>query len=148
MFLYLVLSQHRILYISTLNFQMALYTRNQLNIRTTANFLLAYAANNKNCRPYLKKYFTASIRLPSDWIDVAEQYQVCYYSGCLMLVDQVVWLKVFSTYVELLWLRDHCDIHRFSMEKRLLLFSLYDKAIIDTFVELLWQKIIVFVEFL
>ena len=55
---------------------MALYTRNELNIRTTANFLLAYASNHKLCRPFLKKFFKASIRLPSDWIDVAEQYQV------------------------------------------------------------------------
>ena len=55
---------------------MALYTRNELNIRTTANFLLAFASNNKACRPYLRKYYQTSIRLPSDWIDVAEQYQV------------------------------------------------------------------------
>ena len=55
---------------------MALYTRNNLNIRTTANFLLAYASYTPLCRPYLKKYFCESIRLPSDWIDVAEQYQV------------------------------------------------------------------------
>ena len=53
----------------------ALYTRCELNIRTTANFLLALAANLHNCRPHIGKYFSASIRLPSDWIEVAEIYQ-------------------------------------------------------------------------
>ncbi len=56
--------------------KVALYTRNELNIRVTANFLLAYASYTISCRPYLRKYFSASIRLPSDWIDVAELYQV------------------------------------------------------------------------
>ena len=55
--------------------KLALYTRCDLNIRTTANFLLALAANMQNCRPFLKKYFSSSIRLPSDWIEVAEIYQ-------------------------------------------------------------------------
>ena len=55
--------------------KLALYTRCDLNIRTTANFLLALAANIPSCRPFLKKYFTSSIRLPSDWIEVAEIYQ-------------------------------------------------------------------------
>ena len=53
----------------------ALYTRCDLNIRTTANFLLALAANIHSCRPHLKKYYCSSIRLPSDWIEVAEIYQ-------------------------------------------------------------------------
>ena len=55
--------------------KLALYTRCDLNIRTTGNFLLALAANIQNCRPFLKKYFSASVRLPSDWIEVAEIYQ-------------------------------------------------------------------------
>jgi telomerase protein component 1 len=55
--------------------KVALYTRCDLNIRSTANFLLALSANNLTHRPYLKKYFNASIRLPSDWIEVAEIYQ-------------------------------------------------------------------------
>ena len=55
--------------------KVALYTRCDLNIRTTANFLLALASNIPNCRPYLKKYYSASIRLPSDWIEVAEVFQ-------------------------------------------------------------------------
>ena len=55
--------------------KLALYTRVNLNIRTTANFLLALAANLPSCRPYLRKYYSASIKLPSDWIEVAEIYQ-------------------------------------------------------------------------
>ncbi len=58
--------------------KVAIYTRLNLNIRTTANFLLALAAKLPNCRPYLKKYFSASIRLPSDWIEVAEIYQALH----------------------------------------------------------------------
>ena len=57
-------------------FQLALYTRRELNIRITPNFMLAAAAYNTACRPYLRKYFSATTMLPSDWIDVAEQYQV------------------------------------------------------------------------
>ena len=55
--------------------KLALYTRCDLNIRTTANFLLALAANIQSCRLFLKKYFSSSVRLPSDWIEVAEIYQ-------------------------------------------------------------------------
>ena len=55
--------------------KLAIYTRNELNIRTTANFLLALAANISYCRPFLKKYFNATINIPSDWIEVAEVYQ-------------------------------------------------------------------------
>ena len=54
--------------------KVALYTRRDLNIRTTANFLLALASNMHGCRPFLKKYYSTVIRLPSDWIEVAEIY--------------------------------------------------------------------------
>ena len=55
--------------------KVALYTRCNLNIRTTANFLLALASNLHSCRPHLRKYFPRAILLPSDWIEVAEVYQ-------------------------------------------------------------------------
>ena len=61
--------------------KLALYTRRDLNIRTTANFLLALAANVPGCRPFLKKYYCSSIRLPSDWIEVAEIYQAFHDSS-------------------------------------------------------------------
>ena len=56
--------------------KLAVYVRNDLNIRSTANFLLALAANSKPCTPFLKKYFKHIIRLPSDWLDVAALYQM------------------------------------------------------------------------
>ena len=55
--------------------KVALYTRCNLNIRTTANFLLALASTLHSCRPHLRKYLPSAIRLPSDWIEVAEVYQ-------------------------------------------------------------------------
>ena len=45
-------------------------------LRTTSNFLLSLAAFLEPCRPFLKKYFCAAVRLPTDWIEVAELYQV------------------------------------------------------------------------
>lgn len=55
--------------------KLGIYTRLNLNIRTTANFLVALAAKLPACRPYLRKYYSATIKLPSDWIEVAEIYQ-------------------------------------------------------------------------
>ncbi|XP_011406078.1 PREDICTED: telomerase protein component 1-like [Amphimedon queenslandica] len=55
--------------------KVALYTRCDLNIRATANYLLAIAASDPAYRPHLKKYYSASVRLPSDWIEIAEMYQ-------------------------------------------------------------------------
>ena len=54
--------------------KLALYTRRNLNIRTTANFLLGLAAVLNAPRPFLKKYFCAAVQLPSDWIEIAEIY--------------------------------------------------------------------------
>lgn len=51
--------------------KLALYVRDDLNIRSTANYLIAMASNIKECQPYVRKYFKASIRLPSDWLEVA-----------------------------------------------------------------------------
>jgi len=43
--------------------------------RSTANYLLAMAANIKECQPFIRKYFKYAVRLPSDWLDVAATYQ-------------------------------------------------------------------------
>jgi telomerase protein component 1 len=51
---------------------MALYCRQELNIRQTANLLLAFSAWHPPCRPYLQRYFSASVRLPTDWMGVAD----------------------------------------------------------------------------
>eukprot|EP01129_Flabellula_baltica_P005804 TRINITY_DN2127_c0_g1_i1.p1 TRINITY_DN2127_c0_g1~~TRINITY_DN2127_c0_g1_i1.p1 ORF type:complete len:2266 (+),score=515.97 TRINITY_DN2127_c0_g1_i1:47-6844(+) len=56
--------------------KLAVYVRLDLNIRSTANYLLALASNIDECKPYVRKYFGSAIRLPSDWIDVAATYRV------------------------------------------------------------------------
>ena len=56
--------------------KLALYVRDDLNVRSTANYLLALAANIPECAPHLKKYFLKAVRLPSDWLDVAALYQL------------------------------------------------------------------------
>jgi telomerase protein component 1 len=81
--------------------KMAMYVRLDLNIRSTgtlsysslisfqfglnliyclcllvANYILAVASNVEECRPFMKKYFAESIRLPSDWLDVAATYAI------------------------------------------------------------------------
>ncbi|XP_051032731.1 telomerase protein component 1 [Phodopus roborovskii] len=53
----------------------SLYARQQLNIREVANTVLAVAAFLPACRPHVRRYYSAIVRLPSDWIQVAEFYQ-------------------------------------------------------------------------
>ncbi|XP_066459838.1 telomerase protein component 1 [Eleutherodactylus coqui] len=55
--------------------KVALYTRQELNIRTTANFLLALSASLPTCRPHMRRYLCSSVQLPSDWMDVPRMYQ-------------------------------------------------------------------------
>ncbi|KAM4051013.1 telomerase protein component 1 [Anomaloglossus baeobatrachus] len=55
--------------------KVALYTRQELNIRTTANFLLALSAYLPTCQPHLRRYLCSSVQLPSDWMDVPRMYQ-------------------------------------------------------------------------
>ncbi|CAG9322221.1 unnamed protein product [Blepharisma stoltei] len=55
--------------------QLAYYTRNELNIRSASNFLLAFAANHPEAKKYLKQYFSATIKLPTDLIETIELCQ-------------------------------------------------------------------------
>nr|DBA22762.1 TPA: hypothetical protein GDO54_013771 [Pyxicephalus adspersus] len=55
--------------------KVALYTRQELNIRSTANFLLAVSALLPTCRPHLRRYLCPSMQLPSDWMEVPRLYQ-------------------------------------------------------------------------
>nr|XP_033779692.1 telomerase protein component 1 isoform X2 [Geotrypetes seraphini] len=55
--------------------KVALYTRQELNIRSTANFLLALAAWIPASRPHLRRYFCAAVQLPSDWLQIPKIYQ-------------------------------------------------------------------------
>lgn len=54
--------------------QVAVYTRQTLNIRITANFLLALAASQPATKPHLRRYFCAAVQLPSDWLEVVRIY--------------------------------------------------------------------------
>ena len=59
--------------------QLAYYLRNQLYIRTTTNFILAFAAINHKTAPFIKKYFNKSVLLPSDFLDVCQWSQILYF---------------------------------------------------------------------
>lgn len=55
-------------------FKTALYVRQYLNIRSTANFIVAAAADLVPCRPFFKKYFSSCIHLPTDLLDVVSLF--------------------------------------------------------------------------
>ncbi|KAH3757178.1 telomerase protein component 1 [Pelomyxa schiedti] len=55
--------------------KVALYMRTELNIRSTSNYVVSLASNIRHCSPFLRKYCKATIRLPSDWLDIASTYQ-------------------------------------------------------------------------
>uniref|UniRef100_A0A3Q2D9P9 TROVE domain-containing protein n=1 Tax=Cyprinodon variegatus TaxID=28743 RepID=A0A3Q2D9P9_CYPVA len=48
----------------------AVYSRQELNIRITTNFLLALAASLNSTKPHVRRYFCAAVQLPSDWLEV------------------------------------------------------------------------------
>ncbi|XP_066579076.1 telomerase protein component 1 isoform X2 [Amia ocellicauda] len=58
--------------------KVAVYTRQELNIRITANFLLALSARLPEAKPHLRRYYCAAIQLPSDWIEVVRLYSTCF----------------------------------------------------------------------
>ncbi|KAH9282634.1 Telomerase protein component 1 [Echinococcus granulosus] len=53
----------------------AVYCRKVLNIRYTTSFIIAFAADSSACRPYLSKYYSAAVGLPSDWLKIIEIYR-------------------------------------------------------------------------
>ncbi|KAI4904611.1 hypothetical protein NFI96_009399, partial [Prochilodus magdalenae] len=99
--------------------KVAVYTRQELNIRITANFLLALAAHLPESKPHLRRYFSAAVQLPSDWLEVTRIYSTCFSSSlpsCLKkaLVDK---FKQFSEYQLAKYnTRKHCCKH--SKKKR------------------------------
>ncbi|XP_047676292.1 telomerase protein component 1 isoform X2 [Tachysurus fulvidraco] len=58
--------------------KVAVYTRQELNIRITANFLLALAAHLPGSKPHLRRYFCSAVQLPSDWLEVTRIYSMCF----------------------------------------------------------------------
>ncbi|KAA0719495.1 Telomerase protein component 1 [Triplophysa tibetana] len=80
--------------------KVAVYTRQELNIRVTANFLLALAAHLPASKPHVRRYFCAAVQLPSDWLEVIRIYNTCFSKSlpsCLKkaLADK---FKKFSEY--------------------------------------------------
>lgn len=67
----------------SLTIQVAVYTRQQLNIRITANFILALAANLPSIKPHVRRYFCAAVQLPSDWLEVIRIYSTVRLNECL-----------------------------------------------------------------
>ena len=56
--------------------KLAYYSRNELNLRSTSNFIAAWAASHQECRRSLAEFFPFIINLPSDLLDFIERYQV------------------------------------------------------------------------
>ena len=57
------------------DFQLALYCRHELNLRLISNLLVALSAKHRSASYYLKKYYSSIIRLPSDWLMVANLFK-------------------------------------------------------------------------
>ncbi|KAM4729089.1 telomerase protein component 1 [Anableps anableps] len=80
--------------------KVAVYSRQELNIRITTNFLLALAASLAPTKPHVRRYFCAAVQLPSDWLEIIRIYTTCF-SQCLptclkkAMVDK---FKQFSEY--------------------------------------------------
>ncbi|KAL7876702.1 hypothetical protein AOLI_G00116650 [Acnodon oligacanthus] len=73
--------------------KVAVYTRQELNKRLMASFLLALAAHLPGSKPHLRRYFCAAVQLPCDWLQVVRIYSTCFSSSlptCLKnaLVDK------------------------------------------------------------
>ena len=46
-----------------------------MNLRTVSNLLLAFASLLPSTRPFLAKYYSASVLLPSDWTTISDLVQ-------------------------------------------------------------------------
>lgn len=80
--------------------KVAVYTRQELNIRITANFLLALAANLSSTKSHVRRYFCAAVQLPSDWLEVVRIYSTCYSRSLPMCLKKGLTdkFKQFSEY--------------------------------------------------
>ncbi|XP_044076665.1 telomerase protein component 1 isoform X2 [Siniperca chuatsi] len=80
--------------------KVAVYTRQELNIRITANFLLALAANQPSTKPHVRRYFCAAVQLPSDWLEVVRIYSTCFSHSLPMCLKKAMAdkFKQFSEY--------------------------------------------------
>lgn len=58
--------------------QLAVYIRNELYIRTTSNYIIAFCTVHKSTQPFIEKYFNKAVLLPNDLLEVCEFAQVLY----------------------------------------------------------------------
>ncbi|XP_034559516.1 telomerase protein component 1-like [Notolabrus celidotus] len=70
--------------------KVAVYTRQELNIRITANFLLALAANQPSTKSHVRRYFCAAVQLPSDWLEVIRIYSTCFSRSLPMCLKKAM----------------------------------------------------------
>eukprot|EP00092_Neocalanus_flemingeri_P080292 GFUD01100134.1.p1 GENE.GFUD01100134.1~~GFUD01100134.1.p1 ORF type:complete len:2596 (+),score=710.97 GFUD01100134.1:181-7968(+) len=54
--------------------KLALYCRQELNLRLISNLLVALSAKQTSTSYFLKKYYSSVVRLPSDWLMVANLF--------------------------------------------------------------------------
>ncbi|XP_053293523.1 telomerase protein component 1 isoform X3 [Pleuronectes platessa] len=80
--------------------KVAVYARQELNIRITANFLLALAANQPSTKPHVRRYFCAAVQLPSDWLEIVRIYSTCFSHSLPMCLKKAMAdkFKQFSEY--------------------------------------------------
>uniref|UniRef100_A0A8D3AEY2 TROVE domain-containing protein n=1 Tax=Scophthalmus maximus TaxID=52904 RepID=A0A8D3AEY2_SCOMX len=70
--------------------KVAVYARQELNIRITSNFLLALAANQPSTKPHVRRYFCAAVQLPSDWLEVVRIYSACFSHSLPMCLKKAM----------------------------------------------------------
>ncbi|XP_030607193.1 telomerase protein component 1 [Archocentrus centrarchus] len=70
--------------------KVAVYARQKLNIRITANFLLALAANLPPTKPHVRRYFCVAVQLPSDWLEVVRIYSTCFSRSLPMCLKKAM----------------------------------------------------------
>ncbi|XP_068604898.1 telomerase protein component 1 [Brachionichthys hirsutus] len=70
--------------------KVSVYTRQQLNIRITANFLLALAASLPSSKSHLRRFFCAAVQLPSDWLEVVRIYSLCFSRSLPMCLKKAM----------------------------------------------------------
>ncbi|XP_070774707.1 telomerase protein component 1 [Enoplosus armatus] len=100
--------------------KVAVYTRQELNIRITANFLLALAANQPSTKPHVRRYFCAAVQLPSDWLEVVRIYSTCFSRSLPMCLKKAMAdkFKQFSEYQLAKYnTRKHCCKHNRNRRK-------------------------------
>ncbi len=88
--------------------KLAYYSRNELNLRSTSNFLAAWAATKPETHTHLREFFSYIINLPSDLLDFVERYQA--------LINCAEKPK-FSTFLQTLVKRKFCDFSEYQLGK-------------------------------